>query len=248
MYNTTTGNSVGTTKLTPKETPGFFNVDGGTNQDRSIGISADGFVGLGYSTLAIGLAVLLFCVLIVTPVVLGMRWIDKGTNVVLVGTNSLAISAACHPSSLTKAEEEDDEGDNTLQRTSRSSSVASTPNISLPVTAQTGDPRTPGVFDEQGPLISVKALAPQLTDEWLPASQHDGRGADSFAQESRSKGDCLAESDIRWGVVEMPASFYENATRASGEEDTAKNGALRHLTFGVRADDVQKPVWGNWYV
>lgn len=66
------------------------------------------FVGLGYSTSAMLCAILLFAVMMLVPVWLARGYLpgdgpDTGGRSVLVGTNSLAVAAACHPSSLSKA-------------------------------------------------------------------------------------------------------------------------------------------------
>ncbi|KAK5651838.1 hypothetical protein OQA88_11607 [Cercophora sp. LCS_1] len=89
---------------------GYFTTENSQNRDTSIGLSEQAFIGLGYSTSAILLSLAVFSVMALAPVWLGWRYLPgdwKGMGrAVVVGTNSLAISAACHPSELSRGGEE----------------------------------------------------------------------------------------------------------------------------------------------
>jgi len=75
-------------------------------QDRSLGISESGFIGLGYSPKAIFAS---FCLLLaVTLIPLGLGFWKIPPTSIIVGTNSLAISAACHASTLAASKSEKD--------------------------------------------------------------------------------------------------------------------------------------------
>ncbi|KAK3315700.1 hypothetical protein B0H66DRAFT_559574 [Apodospora peruviana] len=87
---------------------GFFSTSTGsaTATDSSIGLSDAGFIGLGYSPTAIIAAVVLFLVMCTAPIVIALRQLPG--NIPVVGTNSLAISAACHASTLSKVVRSDE--------------------------------------------------------------------------------------------------------------------------------------------
>ncbi|KAL3954246.1 hypothetical protein ACCO45_012202 [Purpureocillium lilacinum] len=72
-----------------------------TMRDNSLGLSDFGFVGLGYSTTAIMVSIIVFAVAICFPLVLSARKLPG--NMVIVGSNSLAIAASCHASAASTA-------------------------------------------------------------------------------------------------------------------------------------------------
>ncbi|KAJ6441118.1 hypothetical protein O9K51_06913 [Purpureocillium lavendulum] len=72
-----------------------------TMTNNTLGLSDFGFVGLGYSTVAIMISIVIFAITICIPILLGV-WRLPGNNVI-VGSNSLAIAAACHASTVSSA-------------------------------------------------------------------------------------------------------------------------------------------------
>jgi hypothetical protein len=233
-----------------------MNGDGGNIQNMSLGISANGFVGLGYSSLAILLSVLTFIIMVVTPWLLGRRIIPSSRDSTLVGTNSRAISAACHPSSLTKAGLGFEYDDGRLHLRAQNNLPVASKGVPLSdaIPQGAGD-QTPCV-DETGQLISgkgddspvIQVREQSASDTWNPVLSEEN------LLEKRQKGDYLAESEIRFGAVEMPAAFYEGAPQRRvnpGEIEEVETGneiIVGHLSFGVKEDNVEYPKKGQWYI
>lgn len=85
---------------------GHFTTGQSKNRDGSIGFksSEERFVGLGYSTSAIVASIVVFAIMVFVTVWLAWKQMPGSEGQALVvGTNSLAISAACHPSELSSA-------------------------------------------------------------------------------------------------------------------------------------------------
>lgn len=85
---------------------GYSTTGDSQNRDGSVGLSPEGFVGLVYSTSAMIASIVVFSIMVLVPVWLASRYLPGGAEGVkkgVVGTYSLAISAACHPSGLTRA-------------------------------------------------------------------------------------------------------------------------------------------------
>ena len=124
---------------------GFYNTPISRIQDTSL-ISNSGFIGLGYSPKGILATLVLFSLTAIIPMVLGAMRLPK--SMVVVGTNSLAISAACHASA----------------RPGRRL------NEKTPITE---DPTSP--FDETGSLLSDRgdSRSSLSIDEGV---RHEGRG------------------------------------------------------------------------
>jgi hypothetical protein len=82
---------------------GFYGSSYGnpTTRGNSIGLSDFGFVGFGYSTKGMLASIVVFAVIICVPLVLAFREVPG--KMVVVGSNSLAIAAACHASTISKA-------------------------------------------------------------------------------------------------------------------------------------------------
>ena len=55
----------------------------------------------------------------------------------------------------------------------------------------------------------------------------------------------LAEDLIKWGVVQMPAAFYEEMANAADID--LREAEVGHFSFGVLEDDVKQPIDGCWY-
>ncbi|KAM5362963.1 hypothetical protein ACJA88_013787 [Fusarium oxysporum] len=83
---------------------GFYGsiMDSPTTSANSMGLSGFGFIAVGYSTIAIMVAIVVFAVVISVPLLLSMRRLPG--DMVIVGSNSLAIAAACHASKASKVD------------------------------------------------------------------------------------------------------------------------------------------------
>jgi len=157
---------------------GFYSTPMSKNRDMSIGISEAGFIGLGYSPKGIVASLVLFFV------IGGAPWFFKSVpeNALVVGTNSLAISAACHVAPR---------GIDALERKGDGQEESSTPRT---------------LFDEIGRSL----LAERREDR--PASSRSSVSGDMLAEKGARTGSealrRLTERKLMWGVVEMPREFY----------------------------------------
>lgn len=191
-------------KLADLITIGFYGSENGspTMQDNKLGLSDYGFVALGYSTTGIMISIIVFAVILCIPLVLAFRKLPgKGT---IVGSNSLAIAAACHAPECSKAE------------IVNHSAVGHLPT-SIPQVVRDGE--------------SEYSMLQSYNIEMIEESD-------------RAKGAVLAslaESRIKWGVVTMPHDFYKDLN------DDTEAVEIKHISFGVEADDVEVPIHGDWY-
>jgi hypothetical protein len=94
----------------------------------------DAFIGVGYSSKAILAVLIVACVMVIFPIALGFRKLPG--PMIIVGSNSLAISAACHVYS----------GRSTDFTKNKSSRSKATDNIDMELTERSG------VALEQQPL------------------------------------------------------------------------------------------------
>lgn len=67
----------------------------------SIDLADFGFIGLGYSTTAFMISIIVFACVVCSPLILCFRKLPG--SMVIVGSNSLAIAAACHASTASTA-------------------------------------------------------------------------------------------------------------------------------------------------
>lgn len=188
------------------------------------------------------------CVLILVPLVLSFKRLPS--NMVNIGSNSLAISAACHASAVSHA-----------VKVRADSLLLDSPllsNLDLPQTPRSPERlRTllPGegfANDANAGSIEMQRLVTSSTRKSLQLSLASFRGLllrrseDSEDSDSNRGGEQhissfrkLARSKIRWGVVPMPPEWH-------AEYDN-EDGAVEHLSFGVEEDDVKPPELGRYY-
>ncbi|KAJ9150393.1 hypothetical protein NKR23_g3661 [Pleurostoma richardsiae] len=196
------------------------------------GLSDDAYVGIGYSTMALLALFLIACVLAVIPFVICSRRI-KGP-MVLGASNSLVISAACHvpvpeqvPSSVEIKTKQGNEYQQVSMKDPERTAVAlETPN-SREVT-------------ERGSYEMQHLLGPETTST---AASGTIPSASDEEEENDDKSYTLSQVTtvpLRWGVVKMPASFYEQYAYLDSR--------IGHLSFGAKEHGVEEPVDGHWYI
>jgi hypothetical protein len=180
------------------------------------GLSDDAYVGVGFSTIALLAVFVIACVLAVIPLVLCSRTM-KGA-MVLGGHNSMVISAACHvepvsgtrpPSSLSMRE---------------------------PKPSTFGDHEQPAPRDVEPDSFEMQNL---LESNSTPKNIGSDLGEEIKSGDRKHALTRISQSLIRWGVVKMPASFYQQY--ADVDE------FMGHLGFGTQEHDVEEPVDGHWY-
>lgn len=196
--------------------------------DNSYGLSADAYIGIGFSS---GAILLVFCIavfLLTIPTALG--WRKYGGAMVVAGASSVVMSAACHVSLAA--------GPSGASRTAASSSPTPRSSISG---ATGGGPAEQGDVEMQN-LLSPRAAAAAAGGD-AGGGCVPGPGPGCWEEEEdvpemlrRMR---LSRRKLRWGAVGMPAEFYERF-RGVGEE-------VGHLAFGGEKQHVVPPEEGRWY-
>ncbi|KAI0452041.1 hypothetical protein F5B21DRAFT_516319 [Xylaria acuta] len=165
-------------------------------------------VYVGYSTKALLTLTVLSTFLTALPILLSLKRLQK--NSVIPGCNSLAISAACHVSRLSNAVKRQNVDEDTNASKYTPSPAPITPN-------QTGE----SSYD-------------RLIQDWIETTV-DGVGRNIHEPGLFKR---LAQSKIRWGVVEMPPEWYTKF---------GHHNSVGHLSFGVEEDNVSPPIEGHYY-
>jgi hypothetical protein len=169
-------------------------------------------------------------VLVFVPAALAFLRVPS--DVLNVGSNSIAISAACHVSPKARATSDDvSASPPESSRASLTSSLEETHSeYSLPLSASLhndgsdcgeslawGGGRQASYHVHGDDLIEMTELI-KLTENGLLEQ--------------------ISQSKIRWGVIRMPAEFYN-------EYDCAE--PYEHLGFGVEGDEISSPQYGKYY-
>jgi hypothetical protein len=196
------------------------------------GLSSDAFIGMGFSTSSILLALVLSAVLASVPLVFSRwrRFASRG-DMVLCGSSSMVISAACHPSRVNIVGRDDDAG------SLKGPSAAGRKNAESVEMSNLMSPRTKSPTDAKGGAVGG---ARDVED--LPSPGPYGGGGDEDRPEGSQKSAGavpISSRLLRWGVVPMPDAFaaqYRDVTEEVG-----------HLSFGVAEQDVQPPRVGMYY-
>jgi hypothetical protein len=211
--------------------PGYYTTETfDTTQDPSLPDNT--VVAVGYSIWALLALIIVSCVLVCIPVALVLPKLPG--EIVNVGCNFFAISAACDVSSEGKFAAE----------AAKSASLASDSTFVLP--AYTSPTRGSVELDQDdgagggGPWARSDGVgsAGHNSDciEMLPLSQEDGNSP--LTREEVLE--LVSQSRIRWGIVQMPPDFYS-------EYHCAESAQYEHLGFGVEGEDITLLVYGNYY-
>ncbi|KAI5923903.1 hypothetical protein F4810DRAFT_153074 [Camillea tinctor] len=204
-------------------------------------------VAVGYSTPSLLVLIAVSVILIFVPALLSLKRLPP--NITNPGSNSLALSAACHCSRLShalsgKPKHPDSPTTMTMTTQSPSPSPTPTPSFTRPPSSYLPLRHT----DDTIELQTLSASNPASHSHSLSSSSrhHLIRQSDDWeevnveAKPAEEEGDTLAklaQSEIRWGVVAMPPEW-----RADYDD-----GAVEHLGFGVAEDGVGDPVEGRAY-
>ncbi|KAI8946615.1 hypothetical protein F4801DRAFT_596340 [Xylaria longipes] len=173
--------------------------------------------------------------LISIPILLGLKRLPADS--IDSGSNSLALSAACHAS--------------TLLYNSRNMTKTSEHDTKPPSPPPGVVPNRPGEEHNGSDINRNDSMTTTGIQVWadLEASELNSL-RDSFTPEQVSNGlesGCeqrqrslrkLAQSKIRWGVVKMRPEWYI---------EYGNDGPVEHLGFGAEDDTVSPPVSGNFY-
>lgn len=191
-------------------------------------------MAIGYSAPAVLgiLAVALF--LIGVPLVLSVRKLPS--NMVNVGSNSIAISAACHASTESKA-------GNVLRTVEAGASgqLLRPPAPCSPGRWKADNDGT--VMAASGPSVpddgmEMRMLASKESETSLLTRGGSGDQTPPGKQEKEELFKQISRGRLRWGVIKMSAEWHQ-------EFDA--EGPAEHISFGVEDDEVQDPVHMKWY-
>ncbi|KAI0868376.1 hypothetical protein GGS24DRAFT_513528 [Hypoxylon argillaceum] len=182
------------------------------------GLPDDSAVRVGFSPISLLVVPTIATFLVTIPIILGFKKLPR--DMVIVGSNSLAISAACHASSLSQATLD-------IQTPSRHSngndiSTAANKDNSIEITRRQSD--------EYTEMESTSMLRHHDQESIVGGNADSSDDIDVLGRIARSK--------IRWGVVQMPPDWYQAFTQ---DDETG------HLSFGVEKDGVSPPEHGRWY-
>ncbi|KAF3018204.1 hypothetical protein E8E14_012274 [Neopestalotiopsis sp. 37M] len=214
------------------------------NPIKSISIN-DGYLGsersiaFGYSSTAVLVCLIIFVASTLVPIAVALRRLPGNTTV--VGSESLAISAACHVSANPKNMRDYTESSSGLESMNGSMEDFESPRRSLIPTAraaaETGREHVMttlyssnwamGIEPERSHLEGHFRLLNQEKSVWMATSEED---------RERLR---ISQGRVKWGEVIMPAEWcaqYEGLPEP-----------VRHLTFGLEDDNVQEPEEGQWY-
>ncbi|XXH02828.1 hypothetical protein Hte_009215 [Hypoxylon texense] len=223
--------------------PGYYGSRFIRNYDEEDRILPPGTaVAVGFSTYSLLAMLIMSCLLITIPILLSLKRLSP--NMVNIGSNSFALSAACHVSKLSHAAQPP-EDPITPYLTTESSLTLDYPSIAWDSAAgtrsSTNEPRTDTNLDsiETQQLImtrqssSRQSLATErlMGGDQVQEDDHDGSNERGLFKK-------LARSKIRWGVVQMLPEWYAEFEHM---------GMVEHLSFGVEEDNVQTPVAGRLY-
>ncbi|GAW25293.1 hypothetical protein SAMD00023353_0401920 [Rosellinia necatrix] len=217
----------------------FFNRSWGVTSDPSLPDYTA--VSIGYSLLSLLVLIIVSIALVTIPLILTRKILPS--NITLPGSNSLAISAACHASTVSQASRESA----TMDDSSLSSQPENMPSSYTPT-------RTYSPINSDIDLRSQRS--PRKNSLWKPGSRStmrswfsekrrvgddDGDGVDDDDDDdddAQSPLKRLAQSRLRWGVISMPAEWYSEYDH---------DGPVEHLGFGGEEEQPRDPVPGHMY-
>ncbi|KAI0875522.1 hypothetical protein GGS24DRAFT_515444 [Hypoxylon argillaceum] len=212
-----------------------FNELYGNGGDPSLPINTA--VAVGYSLTSLVVMIVVSSVLITIPPILAFKRLPS--NITQPGSNSLAISAACHSSIISRVSRK-----SVTMEDSSSVRLENMPSSYAPV-------RTRSSADLD--IDSSSQPSPRKDRLWRPGSHSTLRswfsenrivGKEFEDEDEEDEGNVqskfrrLAQSRLRWGVISMPAEWYDEYDH---------DGPVEHLGFGVEEDEPKDPVPGHMY-
>nr|KMM71628.1 hypothetical protein CPAG_07931 [Coccidioides posadasii RMSCC 3488] len=199
---------------------------------RVSGFSDDSYVGIGFSTISILVVLLIACFLATIPFILCSKRM-KGP-MVLGGSNSMVISAACHLSLVSATGSM-----SPLAGSEREDGYEQVPLREWP---QATSPKTK-FFTQKISQLETFEVQSLLESAQPPSGEEQRQGEldckDDIGASEKVALIQMAQSRLRWGVVKMPESFYQQFSDM-GED-------VGHLAFGIKEQNVEEPVDGHWY-
>lgn len=193
-------------------------------EDNSYGLTADAYIGIGFSSGAILLLLCIALLLLTIPIVLGCRKYQGA--MVIAGANSMVISAACHVSLAVSSRD--------MSRT-----VPPTPTQNSSMFKMVGRGlKKEDDFEMQNLLSQSPAANDASADSNSKLAGSNVSGLEDNNVPEMLRRMRLSRRKLKWGVVRMPFEFYE---RFSGADE------VEHMGFGVEEQDITPPEDGRWY-
>ncbi|KAI0965357.1 hypothetical protein F4678DRAFT_476639 [Xylaria arbuscula] len=211
-------------------TGGYFGTDffSSVPFDRDTTLPANTSVAVGYSSTSLLVLIIVWSIMVLIPLYLASKmWPSKITQ---PGSNSLAISAACHSSTIPRPPRTLAIADDTIPESYAPVSLRSSVDLGIDSSHQLSPAENrAGILDE--------------IRYWFSETRAPGK-VDYGAEEQGDDDQCsplrrLARSKVRWGVIEMPAEWYS-------EYDDI-DGVVEHLGFGAEEDEPSDPIPGHMY-
>ncbi|ORY59505.1 uncharacterized protein BCR38DRAFT_412520 [Pseudomassariella vexata] len=199
-------------------------------------------VVLGYSIFFEGALFVMMMVslfLITVPIFLSFQKLPR--NMVNVGSNSLAISAACHASTISLAAAQP----SISPDMSRSRFEMPPPPYSayMPLRDDLDDEadgsrgNTTRVSSHGSGAIKMQTL-PGRNSQVTPIGRNSSDEQIPGRKDREQRLEKLSQVKLKWGVIKMPPEWYEEF---SVEEP------VEHISFGAEEDKVELPLSGRWY-
>ncbi|ETS81315.1 hypothetical protein PFICI_06317 [Pestalotiopsis fici W106-1] len=196
-------------------------------------------IAFGYSSTTLLVCLVIFIASILVPIVVALSRLPGNTTV--VGSESLAISAACHVSTKSKTKQGLSYENGPWEVLNGSmENIESARQSLIPTTCGTAD-MEPGyemvMMDSADCTADAESQRMHLEGHArLPAQETNHWMAKSLEDQQRL---LISQGRIKWGEVTMPVEWY-----AHYEELPEP---VRHLSFGLEGDEVQEPEDGQWY-
>jgi hypothetical protein len=179
-------------------------------------------IAFGYSGISILILICIFFVLLLGPILLGLLRLPGYMKV--VGSNSRAISAACHVSPVSQALRQADAGNSKARKAKKK---------------QWSIPRGSQGSKDDIEMWSLTLVNDDLEMHPTDTDEASTTGKYSLYDAEEDIRDRLAKSEIKWGEVKMPPEWYAQFARF--------NEQMGHLGFGVQEDHIDIPKNDNLY-
>ncbi|KAI0454720.1 hypothetical protein F5B21DRAFT_473937 [Xylaria acuta] len=193
-------------------------------------------VAVQYSLASLVVLIVVSSVLVTIPLILAFKRLPS--KITQPGSNSLAISAACHSSTTSRAFGKSVTAEDSSPR------FENTPLSYTPVRIRSSADLDVDLGNERSPWKHIlrKPGSYSTLRSWFSEKRmvrnEDGDEDEEDDDDARSPFERLAQSRLRWGVISMPAEWYNEYNH---------DGPLEHLGFGIKEDNPKDPVPGHMY-
>ncbi|KAI1741085.1 hypothetical protein F4680DRAFT_458292 [Xylaria scruposa] len=210
------------------------------NQTADPSLPPNTAVAVQFSESALLALIVASTALICVPVLLGLKRLP--TDSINSGSNSMALSVACHASTRGYKSRNVAEASEHVTR-----SLSSQPLVPLPtpLSIVRNRPSEGDCYYETNANASMIITRTQTRENSEGSDSNLARISEQAISELESGCEQIkrslkkiAQSKIRWGIVEMSPEWYT---------EYANNGLVEHLGFGAESDMVSPPISGNYY-